>query len=764
MSRRYHLISLPTAGRAGDLWSAPDPIVAVAPDWRLNWHAYRRCLPFCDLVLTDPEGAEVIRRHGFAHVRGVELPGNDPSLAALPEDEWDGLAEQARRRPALAGEEALLARTGLALAVGGTADPALVADLDAALAANPSAALHNARGLAEAVAARQGGPTTSAVAERVAPFFHRALRCDPRHAVAALNLVEALVGMGKDALAAEGARRLLRQLAGDGGAIGPAVLDAGRFPPGLDPFRREWERAAWANAGRPAAEAVAKVRLLRGRLHALLDEVTGGLAARKPRPRVSLCLIVKDEEPNLPACLRTAADLVDEIIVVDTGSADRTKEVAAHFGARVFDFAWVDSFAAARNESLRHAAGDWVFWLDADDRLDRNNRQKLRALFDGLGEENVAYVMKCLCLPDPESNAATVVDHVRLFRNDPALRWEYRVHEQILPAVRRSGGEVRWADVVIHHTGYQDRALRGRKLQRDLRLLRLEQAERPDDPFILFNLGAVHQELGRPAEALPLLRRSLELSQPTDSIVRKLYALIAQGQRQLGQPAAALAACAGGRRHYPDDTELLFVEGMLRREQGDPAAAEALLVRLLASQPGAHFGCVDTGLRGHKARHHLALACRQQGREEDAEAHWRAALAERPDFVPGWLGLGEVLLAERRWDGLDEVCRRLEGLAQGRMEAAVLRARGHMARREFGPARGLLGEAVASDPRALWPRVILSHALLQEGKDLGAAERALRDVLGLDPGNTEARHNLAVLLHRKLPAPHLGGEAPGGGG
>src|SRR5207249_1717100 len=132
---------------------------------------------------------------------------------------------------------------------------------------------------------------------------------------------------------------------------------------------------------------------------------------------------------------------------------------AARFGARVFDFPWCDSFAAARNEGLDHSSGDWIFWMDADDRLDEDNRAKLRALFASLPDDNAAYVMKCLCLPDG-SGTATLVDHVRLFRNLPALRWRYRIHEQILRAIREQGGDGRWSDVVIHHTGYQDLALR----------------------------------------------------------------------------------------------------------------------------------------------------------------------------------------------------------------------------------------------------------------------------------------------------------------
>ena len=86
-------------------------------------------------------------------------------------------------------------------------------------------------------------------------------------------------------------------------------------------------------------------------------------------------MIVKDAEATLGACLASVADLVDEMIVVDTGSTDRTRAVAMRAGARVIDFAWVDDFSAARNESIRHATGDWIFWLDADERLDEANRE-----------------------------------------------------------------------------------------------------------------------------------------------------------------------------------------------------------------------------------------------------------------------------------------------------------------------------------------------------------------------------------------------------
>jgi hypothetical protein len=258
------------------------------------------------------------------------------------------------------------------------------------------------------------------------------------------------------------------------------------------------------------------------------------------RSRVSLCVIVKNEAHNLRDCVAPVRDLVDDIVVVDTGSADGTAGVARGLGARVFSFAWVDSFAAARNESLRHALGDWVLWLDADDRVDEPNHGRLRLLLERLPNENVAFVMKCLCLPDPKTGRSTAVDHVRLFRRHPALRWRYRVHEQILPSLRALGGTVRWSDVVVHHTGYQDSALRQTKLERDFRLLGLEHAENPGDPFVLFNLGMILHEWGRCDEALPYLNESLRQSHPTDSIVRKLYALI----------RSAIGWAAGWRRRW----------------------------------------------------------------------------------------------------------------------------------------------------------------------------------------------------------------------
>jgi tetratricopeptide (TPR) repeat protein len=338
-----------------------------------------------------------------------------------------------------------------------------------------------------------------------------------------------------------------------------------------------------------------------------------------------------------------------------------------------------------------------------------------------------------------------VVDHIRLFRNDPRNRWRYRVHEQILPAIRDTQAQVRWAEVVIHHTGYQEPALRRSKLQRDLRLLELEYAEQPDDPFTLFNLGCVRQELGQMAEAIPLLRRSLELSHPRDSIVRKLYALLAGCQVQLGEWGAALATVVQGRQLYPDDFELLSLEGSLRADQGDLDGGKACLLALLSARPDPHFASVADGLQGYRTRHQLGRICWRQGQAGEAEQMWRAALAERPGFIPSWLGLGDLLLAQQRWSEVEEVAHTLEGLPGAEVEAVLLRTRTCQARQDYPAARAVVGPALEHWPQALPLRIVHSHVLLQEHTDLAAAEQALHVVLALDPANAEARHNLSLL-------------------
>jgi tetratricopeptide (TPR) repeat protein len=461
-------------------------------------------------------------------------------------------------------------------------------------------------------------------------------------------------------------------------------------------------------------------------------------------------MIVRDEEANLPACLSSVADLVDEIVIVDTGSTDGTRAVAQSFGARVFDFPWRDDFAAARNEAIEHARGDWIFWLDADDRLDDENRGKLRALFDRLTLDLAVWLLRCVSSSSGDDAPSTVLEQGRLFRRDPRVRWEYRVHEQIVPSIQRLGGATHSSDVIVQHVGYRDGRLRRAKLERDLRLLDLDLADRPHDPLVLFHLGWTHWLLGKAASALPVLQRCRQVAPPELAIVTKLYSLLVRCLRQTGAGDAALLACQEGLARHRDHAELLFHQGQLLHERRRFAEAEASLLRMmnLTASAGAAMG-EDPGLRGFKGRCVLAEVYRDWGRPADAEAKWQAALAEQPGYLVAWICLGDLYLAQGRWSDAEQLARRLENEHARPVDAILLRARAHMTRGEFTTARQLAETAVNLSPAALMPREILSHILVLEGRDWAAAEAAVREVLARHPSNLTALANLAVVQRRR---------------
>ncbi len=210
------------------------------------------------------------------------------------------------------------------------------------------------------------------------------------------------------------------------------------------------------------------------------------------------------------------------------------------------------------------------------------------------------------------------------------------------PALRRAGVLVRWSDVVVRHVGYNDPTLRRKKLERDRAILETELTERSDDPFVLFNLGQVALDMGETRAALGYLQRSLAGSAPADSITRKLHALIARAHQLLGEPEAALAACAAGLADDPDDAELLFRKGMLHRLQGEPAEAGECWRRVLTLRRPERFASVDAGIYGHVTRRNLATLAEEQGDRAEAILHWSAVLAERLGDAEATRALGRL--------------------------------------------------------------------------------------------------------------------------
>ena len=277
--------------------------------------------------------------------------------------------------------------------------------------------------------------------------------------------------------------------------------------------------------------------------------------------------------------------------------------------------------------------------MDTDDSIDPENGRKLRQLVDGLDDFSpMAYVVQVHCPGTAEHGDpdVTVVDHVKLFRNRPDLRFEFRMHEQILPAIRRADGEVAWTDLFIVHSG-SDRSVEGqaKKLKRDFQLLALDLAERPDHPFVLFNLGMTHADAAEHDQAVHYLNRCIQVSGSGESHLRKAFALLIGSLSALEQFDEAWKVCLAARRQFPEDAELLFREGILHHHFGRLKEAERSYRCVLENQEERYFTSVDQGLSTYKARHNLALVYEDIGDLRRAEHEWRSILELFPFYKPG---------------------------------------------------------------------------------------------------------------------------------
>lgn len=473
----------------------------------------------------------------------------------------------------------------------------------------------------------------------------------------------------------------------------------------------------------------------------------GGLLLVPTAPKISLCMIVRDNESTIGPCLASIRPWVDEIIVVDTGSIDRTPEICREYGARMFEFPWCDDFSAARNESVRHAKGEWIFWMDSDDTIPEEQGHKLRELAYGPhAEETFGYIVQVHCpAPSDDGTQWTVVDHVKLFRNLPALRFEHRIHEQIIPAIRRAGGEVSFTDLHVVHSGSDHSPqTRARKLERDYRILELDLAERPDHPFVLFNLGMTYADDDKYDKAVEYLNRCLEVSSPRESHVRKAYALLTSSLVGLDDPDRAEQACERGLSHYPDDRELLFRRAMLHHDRGDLEQAASVYEHVLRPATERNFQSIDPGITGHKARHNLAIVYEAQGRLDEAQRVWIEIVEERPEYVAAWMQLGTILCAAKRAEDLRNLAARAKQLGAPRSIDVCLLARAWEAEGRFEESRRTLEAFLHQGVDSL----CLNELCRLLFERISAAEAApwLQKLLSLQPEDAQTLHNLGTSL------------------
>jgi O-antigen biosynthesis protein len=251
--------------------------------------------------------------------------------------------------------------------------------------------------------------------------------------------------------------------------------------------------------------------------------------AVKNKGTLSLCMIVKDEEQHLTRCLLSAKPAVDEMIIVDTGSTDRTKEIAQAFGAKVFDFTWTNDFSIARNQSLSMASGDWVLVLDADEVISPLDYAELEKIVRKKPAKPVAYSMVTRNYTNEvAAQGWTANDRkyrreeagtgwfpslkVRLFVNDKRIRFQNPVHEFVEASLENAGIEIKTLGIPVHHYGRFDKDKLLAKGRKYFLLGKQKIEEMNGDIKALKELAVQASELGEYETGVQLWKKVIELN------------------------------------------------------------------------------------------------------------------------------------------------------------------------------------------------------------------------------------------------------------
>ncbi|MFA6809138.1 MAG: glycosyltransferase [Eubacteriales bacterium] len=284
----------------------------------------------------------------------------------------------------------------------------------------------------------------------------------------------------------------------------------------------------------------------------------------KKEKTVSLCMIVKNEEKYLPTCLNSVKELVDEMIIIDTGSKDNTVNIAKDFGAKIHYYEWDNNFSNARNYSLQFATKEWILLMDADDEFNKDDSDKFIRLINNSTKDG--HYFKTLSYAGEYKGDNIVYNlNLRLLRNTKKYSYIGAIHEQItcnespIDYSNFSPEEIR-----IFHYGYLNNvALEKNKRQRNISIINEELKQDQSNPFHIFNLGNEYFALGEKEKALELYNSAYKNLDFNIGFSSKLVFKRIMCFYELGQFGDALHAIGEGLNIYPKFTDLEFNRGCI---------------------------------------------------------------------------------------------------------------------------------------------------------------------------------------------------------
>ncbi|MDI3257376.1 MAG: glycosyltransferase [Kyrpidia sp.] len=362
------------------------------------------------------------------------------------------------------------------------------------------------------------------------------------------------------------------------------------------------------------------------------------------KPFLGVQILARDVEATLLRCLESTRRVADEWIVVDTGSRDRTVELARAFGAEVVQVPWEDDFSKARNAGLARARAEWVLCIDADEELTDADPAWLDVLRNTDADSFWMVIENVL---GPESTDRLFHRALRLFRRRPGVAFRGRIHEEVAPSTPRSPENrgLQTCPWRIVHCGYRPEVLLHRdKARRNLHLLRLALRDRPQDPFYLYQIGVTWCQLGRLDKAARWMTRAVTLTPPGAPYRPTLFRDLGMVWLALGRFREIELTLRPELERYPDYADLHVIFADALRAQGFWEEAVDAYLRAASCPPSDQY-VHSIGTNSFRPLHAAAELYLEMERWEEAERLARRAVAASPGWEPALLTLAEILVA-----------------------------------------------------------------------------------------------------------------------
>ncbi len=394
----------------------------------------------------------------------------------------------------------------------------------------------------------------------------------------------------------------------------------------------------WVKAGLQKCRQVQELRMMKKNL--------------ENRVTISACMIAKNEEELLPGCLRSIRDWVDEIIIVDTGSEDRTIEIAKEYGAKIYKQKWADDFSAPRNLSLQKASSDWIFVIDADEEFVAEDVNKLRTILAHTENRMISVNIENINPKTGETSSGLI--SIRLFKNSPDFYYEGIVHNQLKYP---EGLEALPVPVTLKHYGYNLAPEKMRqKLLRSRALLEKQLEEQPDFAFAHFNMAQLLRSLtdenepGINDKVVYHAKRVIELTDKSLGIHLQAHHQAAFASLKKKDLDTAEKYLGKALEIKPDYLDALFTYGQIYIARKDyDKAASALNKYLDLQQKYGQQVKTDNMIQMYiRARHiayyYLGLMEYDLGRKEKAVEYFKLTLSEQEPFRDTYIRLACIYL------------------------------------------------------------------------------------------------------------------------